>query len=211
MLKITTPPAVTPAALDAAAMVAVLEADATDEPRILDLIRDATRVAERIACRRLWYREYEQVLEGDDGDRLYLQARPIASVVSVFQVGSDPLTEGADDAEHFEIWGDDGFLNRPALWSSCAKWRCRYFGGYWLSSMADPKPAAAPDISIEGRHIRRAIELIVKCSWESDAQDSTVKSDRVGGAAPITTTYRDNLAIPKAAMKVLEALAPIVA
>lgn len=209
MLKITTPPAAKPEALDPTAMVGVLEAEASEEPRIQQLIQDATRLAEQLACRRLWYREYEERLEGDDTDRLYLQARPIASVTSVAFGTDDALVEGTEPDE-FEVWPEEGFLYRQAGWlAGTPGWRCRYFGGFWLVSMGTAPGGGEVELDVDGGHIRRAIEDIVRLSYQMDGQDHTVKREKIGGAAPIEYEFRDGLWCPKGAVQVLERLAPI--
>ena len=145
MLTTITPPAATPAALDPAAMVAVLSADASEEPRILELIEDATALAETLSGQhgRLWYQEHEELIEGTDIQRLYLEARPLASVVSVTTEDGDVFIQGAEP-EEFSIYAREGHLYRREGWPClAAHYVVRYFGGWWLPSMDDPGPKPA--------------------------------------------------------------------
>jgi hypothetical protein len=174
------------------------------EARVQTLIRDATRIAEQIARRKLYFRTYEEVLEGGD-DRLYLQARPVSDVISVAPDGGGlPIDEA-----RYEIWAEEGFLYR-VRWPRGA-WRVRYRGGYWLPSMSGDKPATAADVGQEGRHIRKAVEDIVVLSFQMDGVDRTIKSERAGGRASVSTEYETGIWCPEGAEAVLKRLAPIVA
>ena len=86
----------------------------------------------------------------------------------------------------------------------------RYRGGYWLPSMG-VNADGVPDIVREGVDLRRAISEILAVSWQLDVNDRTVKSESIGGAAPVSTIYENNIAILKSAERILRGLAPIVA
>jgi hypothetical protein len=206
LLRVITEPDETPEALAVAGVLALL--GASDEDRVQELIQDATRFAEELACCKLWRRTYEEVVraEGND-DRLYLSVRPIVSLTT--NPALDPDGTPLEDVD-FELWWEQGFLSHRRAWPRGA-WRQTYEAGLWLPSMGD-NTDGDPDIAVQGRQIRRAIEEIVVNSYQLDGVDRSVAADRMGGRASISTDYFEagKLFVPEAAAQVLRRLAPIV-
>lgn len=205
MIRVTAYPDSAPEALDMAATMSRLRAPDSAASRVELLVQDATALAERIACRKLWFRGYEQIAAGC-GDRLYLDARPIASVSSIAPAtGGSPL-----DPSGFEVWPEDGALFRPGSGWGRLDWRVAYFGGYWLPSMQGDVPDGAAALGERAPHIAKAVEDIVAASWDSDRLDRSVRSESMGGKTAISTTYNTDLTVPADALAVLKRLAPIV-
>lgn len=209
-IRVTTPaPGGSPAALDATATAARLST--TDETAVGDIIRQVTDLAERLAkLRFLWFRTYEAVLEGDDGDRLYLRAgRPLATVTEVkMGVDGDPLLEGTE-AVDFEIWHDDGYLYREACWSSgLPPWRVAYTGGWWLPSMGDDAAATAAgakQLTNDGARVERAIWRAVQLSWQNDNRDAGIRREK---NRTQELEFVDGMAVPKESLDVFRSIGP---
>lgn len=200
-LRITTPPADTPAALDKTATAAKL--GTTDEASVLTLIERMTALAETLADVRLWYRGYRERIEGDSGDRLYLQARPIAAVSSVRFATDDPLTEGTEDDE-FEVWAEEGFLYLANCWDSGRPgWTIDYTGGWWLTSMGATPATGAVKLETDRPDVALAISEMVTLQWQIDTGDRRIKSAKLSSMA---VEYETGLWIPKTAEAILRGL-----
>ena len=214
MIRVVTPPAETPEILDSAKTFALLRAEKGEETAVQDLIRDVTRVAERIASRPLVYADYEELLEGTGQVRLFLQARPIdttSGAVSTVQFSDDdPLIEGTDTVD-FAVWPN--FLYREDGWpSGLPGWKIIYKGAYYLPSMVAAKPTGAADVDVEGRHVRRAILEIVQLAWARDHSDRSLRSERTAGSLGMAREFvEDGFWIPESARKVLAGIARKVA
>lgn len=210
MLRVAQKPAATPAALDTDAVMSLLEAEAGEQTRVERLIHDATRTAEAIACRYLWRRTYEALVEGDGGPELILPVRPVESIASVTFGDDDPIEEGTEP-DQFELWAEPGTLYRRSGWLRGEPgWRVLFVAGYWLPSDGEAPGAAAHDVEVEGADLRRAVEEIVRLSWELDGADRTVVSERIGGRAGLATQYDHQIYVPQGAESVLARLRPIV-
>lgn len=211
MIRIATHPAAVPAAISTADALALLGAGASESSRVAAIVQNATRVAEDIARRWLWYRSYVEITEGAAHDRLYLQVSPLAAVSACNLLDSDTEIEDGSDLGEFEIFADTGILRmRGGWWLERARYQVAYTGGWWLQSMGVTPAAGAQSLAVTGRHILRAVEEIVELTYQSDSADRTVSSERIGGRASLAITYRDNLAIPQTALDTLRALAPLV-
>lgn len=205
MIRVVTPPAAVPEALVLSSTVTLLKASSAQQSRVQELIQDASRLAEQIACRSLWFRGYEQTVEGGD-DRLYLSVRPISQVTAVrATLGGEAVSPSL-----YDLWPEDGAISRQGGAWTRGSWLVAYEGGYWLPSMTGPRPETAADVAITGRHIRKAVEDIVVASWSVDKMDRGVRAESMGGKASISTTYNTDLYIPDGALAVLRRLAPIV-
>jgi hypothetical protein len=190
-IRIVTDASNVPRALDATATAAKLDA-VGEEDDVGTLIEEVTDEVERCANLRLWYREYEEVVQGGGTDKLYLSARPVVSVTSpVTHCNDDEVDEGTEDGE-FRIWPD--FLSLPC--STCATtgsvgpryfgtpaaagwlrgdWTVQYFGGWYLPSMDDPVPTGAQRLEVGFPSLAGAIFDVVKTTWDIRQADPTLK------------------------------------
>lgn len=198
-------------ALDATATAAKL--DTTDTGGVEDVIRQVTALAESLVTLRwIWFRSYRADVEGNDFQRLYLDAgRPIAAVSSV-KLGKDgePLVEGEDD--DFRVFADDGFLFAPDGWAAdCALWIVEWSGGWWLPSMGDEAAATAAGatrLTDGAAHVERAIFEIVRATWTADDREPGLKREE---GPDMELEYFGDVAAPKSSLDVVRSLGPPVA
>jgi len=175
MLRIETHPTVPPRGLLTATVREDLGQSSPSDRRIERSVEDATAAGEGVSPGKWVYRDYfERITLNRSTQRLYLQARPIQEVTSVFLDGEE-FVEGDGDFEVFP-----SFLYREDGWRSVAgrlfspstighdlrpAWEIRYFGGYWLKASMGDTPAGVESIDVEGIHLRRALQEVVRDSW----------------------------------------------
>lgn len=186
-------------------MVTRLEATGK-ETQVEALIRQVTALAEDLAGRYLWYRAFQYVVEGDGDDRIYVPVRPIVAVSSVRRGDDDPLEEGTDSDNEFEVWKDQGILELPSLWDTGRPyWKIDFTAGWWVRSMGDPTDE--PKLEDERPDVERAIEEMVTLQWQIDSSDRTIRSEKIDSVA---VQYEHGLWIPKSAYRTLRGLRRLV-
>ena len=209
-LRVTTPPASPPLALDAAATAARL--GEADTALVEDWIRRATDYAESLSGIKIYYREYEQYRQIESGyldPRFYLRARPVWSVSSARFGTDDALVEGTESDAEFEIWADQGFLNRPDCWDYGAPgWRIQFSAGYWLPSMGPTPPPGVQTLAIGAPRIEGAIFDIVKATGEASGKDATVKRRKLSDSE-VEYHSASDLWIPKSSISTIKSLCPV--
>lgn len=152
MLRIETHPDNPPRGLLTATVREDLGLSSQFDRRIERTVEDATAAGEVVSSGFWVYREFfERIILERSSRRLYLQARPVQSVTSVFLDGQEFIETEGD----FEVF--PGFLFREDGWHANAHkshghshsggihfhtgragWEVRYFGGYWLPASMGP-------------------------------------------------------------------------
>ncbi len=196
MIRVTTAPTATPAALVTATVRAQLDATAADDTAIEALIQEATRMGEEIAPRPWVYREYEErIIPREVKTWLYLVARPLSSVTSV-AFGTNTAIDEGTDADEFAVWPTA--LYREDGWDTGEPgWLIKYFAGYDLPSSDDPAPTTAASIDREGLAVRGAIFQIVQATWTTNPAIKRFKKDSA------ETEFFGDVTVPPVAMGVL--------
>jgi len=208
LIRVTTAPAQTPRAVHTA-KIAQLLGITTDVQlaQLGELAEEVTDQVERVLDFKCWYRTYEEYVEGDGTDKLYLGAKPLVSVSEVVRLNEDPLVEadGTDDEDdEFRVWHDQGFLELPNCWGrGRPHWKVTYTAGWWIPSMGDDVGSTgAKKLEAGFASLARAVQETVRLNWQLQQGDQTISSARLGS---MSVTYRSGLTVPKGAHATLQA------